>query len=280
MTPEAFPAPRTQRNRGAVEATRARPTRALHVLANFAVTADGKITTRTRSPAHFSSAADKQRLLEIRSEGDAVLVGHGTVAADNMTMGLPSADLRARRLARGQTEVPLRAIVSASGRIDPSLKVFRSAGGPIHLFTTPAMQPAARSELERRGVRIHLLTPSGADLRSSARRLSPAVVLARLQTEAGVRKVVCEGGAQLFHSLVEEDLIDEVCLTWCATVFGGAQAPGLLGTAAQQLSASRALRLVSMEPGGAGEVFLRYRLSRRPAAAAAARPWPAAGRAR
>lgn len=237
------------------------------VAANFALTADGKISTRTGAPAQFSSAEDKRRLLEIRAQADAVLVGHGTVATDRMTMTLPDAALRAARRARGQAEQPLRAIVSGAGRIDPQLRVFQTPGGPIHLFTTPRMARARRLGFERAGVRVHVLPEP----------LDPVALVARLQAEAGIRSLVCEGGARLLHTLVEADLLDELYVTWCATVFGGAQAPGLLGPASVPLKTSRALRLVEFEPGGAGEVFLRYKMLR---PAAAARPSPAAARGR
>ena len=66
------------------------------VTANFALTWDAKVSTKNRSPANFSSPRDKRRLLEIRSEADAILVGATTIATDHMSMGLPAADLRAR----------------------------------------------------------------------------------------------------------------------------------------------------------------------------------------
>ena len=84
------------------------------VTANFAVTADGRISTRNHTPSDFSSAADKRRLLEIRAACDAVLVGARTLAADTMTLGLPAEDLRAARRERGLPEMPLRVIERAA----------------------------------------------------------------------------------------------------------------------------------------------------------------------
>ncbi len=95
------------------------------VAVNFAVTWDGKISTRNFTPADFSSKRDKHRLLEIRATGDALLVGANTISSDNMSMGLPDAALRAQRVRRKQTPWPLRVIITNSGRIDPALNIFQ-----------------------------------------------------------------------------------------------------------------------------------------------------------
>src|SRR5687768_18283990 len=94
------------------------------VTANFAVTADGKISTRKRSPSDFSTPGDKRRLLEIRATCDAVLVGARTLGSDTMSMGLPAPDLREARVAKGKPTHPWRVIVTNSGKISPDLRVF------------------------------------------------------------------------------------------------------------------------------------------------------------
>src|SRR5438132_13220774 len=95
------------------------------VIATFAMTVDGKITTRNFSPVDFTSREDKLHLLRKRSLGDAVLIGHSTLKCDNVRLGLPQDDLREARVARGQTAYPLRVIVSNEGRIDHRLKIFQ-----------------------------------------------------------------------------------------------------------------------------------------------------------
>src|SRR5882724_10097157 len=86
--------------------------------ATFAMTVDGKITTRAFSPVDFTSREDKLHLLRQRALGDAVLIGHTTLKQDNVRLGLPHEELRQARMARGQTPYPLRVIVSNEGRID------------------------------------------------------------------------------------------------------------------------------------------------------------------
>src|SRR5262245_5965195 len=96
------------------------------VAATFAMTVDGKISTRAFSPVDFTSREDKRHLLRQRSLGDAVLIGRSTLAHDNVRLGVPDPVMRAEREARGQTPYPLRVIVSNEGRINPTLKVFQT----------------------------------------------------------------------------------------------------------------------------------------------------------
>src|SRR6266481_6071424 len=94
------------------------------VIATFAMTVDGKITTRNLSPVDFTSREDKLHLFRQRALGDAVLIGHTTVERDNVRLGLPQEELRKVRIKRGQTPYPLRVIVSNEGKIDNRLKIF------------------------------------------------------------------------------------------------------------------------------------------------------------
>src|SRR6266852_7857581 len=95
------------------------------VSATFAMTVDGKITTRDFAPVDFTSREDKQFLFQQRALADAVIIGHSTLKRDNVRLGVPE-DLRQARLKRGQTPAPLRVIVSNEGRIDHQLKIFQA----------------------------------------------------------------------------------------------------------------------------------------------------------
>src|SRR5882724_7494097 len=155
------------------------------VMATFAMTVDGKITTRNSSPVDFTSREDKLHLLRQRSLGDAVLVGHSTLKHDNVRLGLPHPELREARIARGQTPYPLRVIVSNEGRIDPSLKIFQAdpaKAGPILVFSTIRM-PARYQKALRVKATLHL---------SHARSVDLAWMLQQLRRDYGVRTVACE----------------------------------------------------------------------------------------
>jgi riboflavin-specific deaminase-like protein len=223
------------------------------VEANFAVTADGKISTRCFTPTGFTSARDKRRLLEIRARGDALLVGRQTLETDNMAMALPAADLRVERLRRGQTAEPVRVIFTNRGALSPKLKVFRTPGAPIVVFTTRAMPALTRRWLDKvADVRVER-RPGAVDLRRA---------MSVLAEDYGVRTAVCEGGAALLKGLLEADLLDRLHVTVAPLVFGGAGAPTLLGPAASGLlRGSVPLEMESCEVAD-DEAYAVYRVRR------------------
>src|ERR1043166_6891885 len=77
------------------------------VFATFAMTVDGKITTRTFAPVDFTSREDKAHLFRQRARADAVLIGHSTLKRDNVRLGLP-AGARGARSGRGPAPRPPR----------------------------------------------------------------------------------------------------------------------------------------------------------------------------
>ena len=227
------------------------------VIATFAMTADGKITTRTFAPVDFTSRADRQHLFRQRARGDAVLIGHNTLKQDNVRLGLGDAKLREARTARGQTPSPLRVIVSNDGRIDSRLNIFQSQVSPIVIFSTTRMPRPFRWALMEKAT-LHLATSPRVDLTE---------VLHRLRTEYGVRIVACEGGATLFRALIERDLVDELSLTVTPYLFGGNDAPTITGTSKDFLPRTVSCSLTGMHVIGE-ECFLAYRIKHRARAGA------------
>jgi 5-amino-6-(5-phosphoribosylamino)uracil reductase len=219
------------------------------VTANFAMTWDGRISTRCGTPATFTSPKDKRRLVEIRGECDAILASAKTIATDDMTMGLPDPTLRAARVKRGQCAYPLRVLLTNSGHIDPKLRLFESAFSTIVIFTTTRMPARVQSALaDKADLWLH----EGA-------AVNLAGMLATLRADYGVKRLVCEGGAQVFRALLSAGLVDEIHLTLAPRIFGGLKAPTVTGLAGAFLPKSINARLCSMEVIE-GECFLRYKV--------------------
>lgn len=224
------------------------------VAANIALTVDGKAAARGGGPTRFTSAADRARMMQLRTGADAVMVGRGTLNADDTALRVSHSDLMEVRLRRGMTPEPVRVVVSASGRLRPSSKVFRVGGAPIVIFTTSAMPMATRLQLGRiADVRVEPRGAKVVDLRRALRELAE---------DYGVSAVLCEGGPTLLRGLVRGGLLHTLHVTFAPVIFGGGQAPTLLGSAAGSLlDHSTKLNLESFESSG-GEVFATYTVRR------------------
>jgi len=222
------------------------------VAVTFAMTVDGKVTTKNYAPVDFTSREDKTHLIRQRALGDAVLVGHGTIENDNVRLGIPREDLRKERIARGQPPYPIRVIVSNKGRINPRLKIFETDFAPIIIFSTTRMPRKTREQLREKAT-LYL---------SQARRVDLRWVLTELHYDFKVKYVACEGGPALFRSLLEQGLVDQLNLTIAPFLFGGKNAPTLTGVSVDFLPRSVQCSLKEMRVVG-DECFLTYRMIHR-----------------
>jgi 5-amino-6-(5-phosphoribosylamino)uracil reductase len=218
------------------------------VVATFAMTADGKVTTKNLEPVNFTSREDKLHLFRQRALGDAVLLGHTSLKRDNVRLGLP-VEMQETRAKRGQSRCPLRVIVSNEGRIDHRLKIFQSDVSPVIIFSSNRMPQKYQKALQKKAI-LHL---------SKARHVDLAGMLQTLRKNYKVRTVACEGGPTLFRSLLEQGLIDQLNLTIAPYMFGGAMAPTLTGVSKEFLPASVHCSLIDVRTIG-NECFLTYRI--------------------
>ncbi|MFM7182614.1 MAG: RibD family protein [Verrucomicrobiales bacterium] len=216
----------------------------LRITANFALSADGKISARGPGGSGFGSKEDHRRLLALRAEADAVLVGQATLVADRMSLGLGSTrEWRDQRLAAGRAEFPARVVVGGRHPLALDHPVFSAAAGPLHILL-----PSGQGGGDAKNAVWHPSPESnGPDL---CRR-----ILTLAESE-GWRHLHCEGGARIFNLLVQAGLVDALYLTLVPVVFGGYTAPRLLSKDVAW-TASIGLQLASVEPVG-DELFLRY----------------------
>ena len=221
------------------------------VVATFAMTADGKVTTKKFGPVDFTSREDKLHLFRQRALADAVLLGHTSLERDNVRLGVP-AELQEFRTKQGQSRSPIRVIVSNKGKIDDRLKIFQSDISPIIIFSTKRMPRKNQEALRKRAI-LHLTTADQVDI---------AAMLETLRKEYAVRTLACEGGPTLFRSLLEQGLVDQLNLTIAPYMFGGAKAPTLTGLSKSFLPASVHCTLIEMRTVG-DECFLTYRIKHR-----------------
>lgn len=169
---------------------------------------DGTISVDQRSGG-LGGPADREMFLALRSVADVILVGGGTVAAEQYRPPDPSADDRRRRRQRGQAEVPAVAVVSARLRLDVTAPLFDGRVRPI-VITVADADPAA----------VEALGPVADVLVAGRGQVDLDDGLAQLRRR-GASVVLCEGGPTLAGTMTEHDLLDELCLTVAPWLVGG-----------------------------------------------------------
>ena len=175
---------------------------------------DGKISTRDGAGPRFTSQADKVRLREIRSQADAILVGAGTIIADDPTFSTHGKYRESRRQ-RNMAPNPVKAVISGSGSVPETARMFQPNGAPALVFTTEHISPS-RLEKLRHVAEIHIVGRAEVDFQR---------VVEILGNTYEVKKLLIEGGGQVNFDLFRAGLIDEVYLTLCPKIIGGRDVP-------------------------------------------------------
>ncbi|MFI1534007.1 dihydrofolate reductase family protein [Streptomyces anandii] len=187
-----------------------------YVLLSAAVSLDGYLDDTGPERLLLSSRADFERVDEVRASVDAILVGAGTLRADNPRLLVNSPARRAARVAAGKPEYPLKVTVSASGELDPGA-VFWHTGGDKAVYTTDT---GAR-RLREAGIAAEIVSLGAA--------LDWARLLEHLHDVLGVRRLMVEGGGTVHTQLLQQHLADEVQLVLAPLFVGDAKAPRLFG---------------------------------------------------
>jgi riboflavin biosynthesis pyrimidine reductase len=179
------------------------------VRCNMISTLDGAISINGRSGL-LGGPADRGVFQVLRSLVDIILVGAGTARAEGYGPVTLEDQLRAQRIARGQSDVPPIAVVTGSGNLDWSGPFFTEAEARPVVVTTRASDAGARRRAE--GVADVLI--AGED------RVDPTEALHQLWL-AGYRSVLLEGGPGLNADVVHAGLLDELCLTLSPRLVAG-----------------------------------------------------------
>ncbi|MEU9882502.1 dihydrofolate reductase family protein [Streptomyces phaeochromogenes] len=217
-----------------------------YVLLSAAVSLDGCLDDTGPGRLLLSGPADFDRVDEVRAESDAILVGAGTLRADNPRLLVNSAERRAARVAAGRPEYPLKVTVSGSGDLDPDAN-FWSTGGEKIVYTTD--EGAAKAGDALRGL--------GVDVVSVGPDVDWRAVLTHLHGVRGVRRLMVEGGGRVHTQLLRQGLADELQLALAPLVVGEPDAPRLFGPGDYPGGPRNRLRLVETRPVG-DVVLMRY----------------------
>ncbi|MET9506111.1 dihydrofolate reductase family protein [Streptomyces sp. NPDC006622] len=194
-----------------------------YVLLSAAVSLDGYLDDTGPDRLLLSGPADFDRVDEVRASVDAILVGAGTIRADNPRLLVNSPGRRAARVAAGKPEYPLKVTVSGTGELDPEARFWHTGGDKV-LYTTRAGADRARALDLGRATDV---VPLGTHL--DWRRL-----LEHLHDVRGVRRLMVEGGGTVHTQLLQEGLADELQLVLAPLFVGDPDAPRLFGPGGYQ----------------------------------------------
>jgi diaminohydroxyphosphoribosylaminopyrimidine deaminase/5-amino-6-(5-phosphoribosylamino)uracil reductase len=208
------------------------------VLAKWAASLDGKIAAASGESRWIAGAAARRRALLLREEYDAVLVGAGTVAADD--------PLLTRRLGVNRASPHCRIVLDGRLSAPGGARLFQRPEGVIVATSLPASHPRAR-RLARQGVEIWSLPGSRrgeVDL-----RLFLTTLLA-----SGVTSLLVEGGGVTHWSFLRTGLVDRVAVFFAPRLLGGDRAPSAV--AGRGFSLSQTPRLSNLEVERVGDDIL------------------------
>lgn len=221
------------------------------VYVNMAVTADGKITSAAREYPAFTTPHDRKTMDRLRAEADAVLVGAGTLRADDPPLGVRDDEMRRYRASLGKPPGLVNVLVTASAAVDPASRFFTAPEASARIVAT--VEDASPDRLARLRTRAEVWTigRGEVDLPALCRRLRAR----------GVERLLVEGGGELNWGFVRDDLVDELYVTVAPALLGGRSAPTFLEGEGLSMSARRRLRLVAVERVG-DEIYARWSVER------------------
>lgn len=181
-----------------------------YVILNAAMTLDGKIATQTGS-SNISGKKDLERVHELRKECDAIMVGIGTVLADDPRLTVHKIDAN-------PDDNPIRIVVDSKCRTPMDARITNSDAKTIIACANEYKDEFKQSEkyetFKERGVKFFFSGDERVDL----------VSLMSYLHEEGIDKLMLEGGSTLNFSMIRAGLIDRISICVAPMIVGGANA--------------------------------------------------------
>jgi diaminohydroxyphosphoribosylaminopyrimidine deaminase/5-amino-6-(5-phosphoribosylamino)uracil reductase len=206
------------------------------VTLKLATSLDGRIATGRGESQWITGPPARERAHALRAAHDAIMVGTGTVLADDpqLTCRLPGLAHRS----------PVRVVIDRHLRIPLTTRLISDARAvPTWVLTLPAADAARRQALLRAGATVIDIDP-GPDGNGS-----PAVALAALG-ERGITRLLVEGGGRLAAAFARADLIDRLVWVHAPMLIGGDGIPAIAEIGLEALSEAPSFTRLSTETVG------------------------------
>ncbi len=175
------------------------------VTLKLALSKDGKVGLAGRKPVAITGEPARSRVFQLRAQSDAILVGIGTVLADNphLTCRLPGMDERS----------PVRVVLDAQLRLPLSVAVVATVREtPTWVFTARKPSHIAEEILQQKGCKVFRVDERNGKLDLDA--------VLKILAEQGITRLMVEGGPTVAASFVGADLIDEAVLLRADKIIG------------------------------------------------------------
>ncbi len=197
------------------------------VTAKFACSLDGRIAAADGSSRWITGEQARSQAHLMRAHHDALMVGIGTVLADDPTLSVRHRSVNPPRF-------PVRVVVDTNLRIPLTSKLCDVSSAPLWVLCSPSGSFSKMAQLEALGVSV-ITIPASAD-----GRLDLRFALQELHRR-GITAVMCDGGGSLLGSLLDDGLANRVTAFIAPLILGGQGIPAIKGHGAANIA--HALRL-------------------------------------
>jgi len=215
------------------------------IFINSAMSADGKISTKKRKQVKISGRTDFDRVDELRASSDAVMVGIGTVLADDPSLTVKSEARRRHRVELGKDENPVRIVVDSKARIPLTADVFKKGVGK-RMVVVSGKAPVDKVEALMEKAEVIVAGDEEVDLPEMARELK----------KRGIDRLMVEGGATMNWAMARAGLVDQMSVFVGNLIIGGREAPTFMdGEGIADRAEAIELELLKYEPMDEGIVL-------------------------
>lgn len=187
-----------------------------HVIVNVAMSADGKLSTRQRRQVKISGKIDFDRVDQMKAGCDGIMVGIGTVLADDPSLTVKSQERIKNRVVSGKPDHPIRIIVDSNARTPPDASILSKGSGERIIAVSENAPPDKLSTLSEKAT----------IMRAGEKEVNLPLLLKQLK-DKGISRLMVEGGGTLIWGLISSGLVDEITTFIGNSIIGGRDAPTL-----------------------------------------------------